>query len=84
MLDELFKYPLQSVDYAELDPLVIQAVRAFPTELTERELSDSRLSVHTVDGRRLLNQAATASRPLFGEDRYCASRCVGRGGALPL
>jgi spermidine synthase len=67
VLDELFKYPLQSVDYAELDPLVIDAVRAFPTELTERELSDRRLSVHTVDGRRLLNEAAAASRPPSGE-----------------
>jgi spermidine synthase len=67
VLDELLKYPLQSVDYAELDPLVIEAVRAFPTDLTERELGDSRLSVHTVDGRQLLKEAATGPRPLSSE-----------------
>ena len=57
VLNELFKYPLESVDYAELDPLVIAAARAFPTELTQRELSDGRLAVHNVDGRRLLDEA---------------------------
>jgi spermidine synthase len=67
VLDEFFKYPLQSLDYAELDPLLIEVVRAYPTELTQRELSDSRLSVHTVDGRRLLNEAASAPRYVPGE-----------------
>lgn len=56
VLNELLKYPIESVDYAELDPLVIQVVRAFPTELTTQELRDPRLHVHSVDGRLLLNQ----------------------------
>ncbi len=55
---ELLKYPLDSVDYAELDPVLIQAVRAFPTELTRQELQDRRLLVHSVDGRLHLNQMA--------------------------
>ncbi len=53
---ELLKYPLESVDYAELDPVLIEAVRAFPTELTQRELQAERMSVHSVDGRLLLNR----------------------------
>ncbi len=53
---ELLKYAPESVDYAELDPVVIEAVRAFPTELTQQELQDHRLHVHSVDGRLLLNQ----------------------------
>jgi len=56
MLSELLKYPLERVDYAELDPVLIEAVRAFPTELTQRELQDARLQVHGVDGRLFLNQ----------------------------
>jgi spermidine synthase len=56
VLNELLKYPVSVVDYAELDPLLIETVRAFPTELTRRELQDSRLHVHAVDGRLLLNQ----------------------------
>jgi spermidine synthase len=53
---ELLKYSLESIDYAELDPVLIEAVRAFPTGLTERELQDERLRVHSVDGRLLLNR----------------------------
>jgi len=56
VLHELLKYGLESVDYAELDPLLIEAVRTFPTELTSQELQAHRLRVHSVDGRLLLNQ----------------------------
>ncbi len=53
---ELLKYPLESIDYAELDPLLIEAVRAFPTDLTQRELKAEQLHVYSVDGRLLLNR----------------------------
>jgi spermidine synthase len=56
VLGELLKYPLEAVDYAELDPVLIEAARAFPTDLTERELHDARVQVHGVDGRLFLNQ----------------------------
>jgi len=56
VLSELLKYDVEYVDYAELDPLVIEAVRAFPTDLTRQELEDVRLRVHNVDGRLFLNQ----------------------------
>lgn len=56
VLAEFLKYPLDTIDYAELDPLLIEAVRTFPTELTSRELQDARLVVHSVDGRLLLNR----------------------------
>ncbi|MBC7261705.1 MAG: spermine synthase, partial [Chloroflexi bacterium] len=56
VLSELLKYDVQYVDYAELDPLVIEAVRAFPTDLTRQELQDTRLRVHNVDGRLFLNR----------------------------
>lgn len=65
VLHELLRYPLEQVDYAELDPLLIQAVRAVPTELTTEELSDPRLRLAIEDGRlfvrrRLLQRTADA------------------------
>lgn len=59
VLRELLKYPLERVDYAELDPLLIKTVQRFPTPLTEKELSDPRVHVEPVDGRLLVRQRAT-------------------------
>jgi spermidine synthase len=56
VLYELAKYPLRDIDYAELDPLLIQAVERFPTQLTLTEMSDPRLNVEYVDGRLLVNR----------------------------
>jgi spermidine synthase len=53
---ELLKYPVECVDYAELDPALIEAVRALPTELTRSELSNERLHVHGIDGRLWLHR----------------------------
>ncbi|NIM95357.1 MAG: hypothetical protein GTO18_16805 [Anaerolineales bacterium] len=56
VLHELTKYPFEEIDYAELDPLLINAVQSFPTELTIRELGDPRVSVTHVDGVRMVRQ----------------------------
>ncbi|MGD8245517.1 MAG: hypothetical protein PVI63_10025, partial [Anaerolineae bacterium] len=56
VLGELLKYPLERVDYAELDPALIQMVRRHPTPLTEAELADRRVRVHPVDGRLLVRR----------------------------
>jgi spermidine synthase len=60
VLHELAKYPLEQVDYAELDPLLIKAVLDFPTPLTDGELSDPRLRVEHVDGRLLVRKKTWA------------------------
>lgn len=54
VLHELVKYSLDQVDYAELNPLLIEAVQTFPTPLTRRELADPRVRVEPVDGRLLV------------------------------
>ncbi len=59
LLRELLKHPVQRIDYCELDPTIIEALRRFPTPLTSRELSDPRVSVMHVDGRLSLQQAPT-------------------------
>jgi len=51
---ELLRYPLERLDYAELDPMLIQAIRAVPTSLTTEELSDPRLHLALTDGRRFV------------------------------
>jgi spermidine synthase len=56
VLQELLKYPLERIDYAELDPLLIEAVRQFPTPLTAGELDDPRLDIELVDGRLLVRR----------------------------
>ncbi len=56
VLRELAKYPLNQIDYAELDPLLIKAVLKFPTPLTLSELSDPRVKVEHVDGQLLVRR----------------------------
>jgi len=56
LLNELLKYPVEVVDYAEPDPALIQIVQQFPTSLTQRELTDLRVRIHPVDGRLLVQQ----------------------------
>lgn len=47
---------LEKIDYTELDPLVLELVGKFPTELTKRELSDERVSIRHIDGRLFLKE----------------------------
>ncbi len=69
VLNELARYPLERIDYAELDPLLIQAVSDFPTPLTQAELSDPRVVVEHVDGRLLVKEKTWETPPL-PEERY--------------
>jgi spermidine synthase len=69
VLQELSKYPLESIDYAELDPLLIEAVQQFATPLTAGELGDPRLGIELVDGRLLVRRMQGETiRP--SEQRY--------------
>ena len=58
VIKEILKHPLSSLDYAELDPLLIKLVKQFPTRLTREELSDPRLNIRYIDGRRFVRQAS--------------------------
>ena len=58
VIHEVLRHPsVESIDYAELDPLLIDLFRKFPTALTESELNDGRVNVNHVDGRLLLQRA---------------------------
>jgi spermidine synthase len=67
VLNEILKYPVERVDYAELDPLLIEAVQRFPTPLTVGELGDPRVNIEHVDGRLLVRRLATKADRL---ERY--------------
>jgi spermidine synthase len=50
-IKEAFKHPsIETIEYAELDPLLLDLLRKFPTPLTESELNDSRVKITRVDG----------------------------------
>jgi spermidine synthase len=55
MINEVLKHPsIETIEYAELDPLLLDLLRKFPTPLTESELNDSRVKIKHIDGRLFL------------------------------
>ena len=58
VINEVLKHPsITVIEYAELDPLIIDLIRRFPTPLTESELNDSRVRIKHIDGRLFLNRS---------------------------
>jgi spermidine synthase len=64
LLPELLKYPGVTIDYCELDPALIASVRRAIPDLAATGLSDPRVSVKPIDGRRFLQSRAAASYDL--------------------
>ncbi len=57
IINEILKHKtVHKIDYAELDPLLLKAVRKFPTPLTEYELNDPKVHIEYSDGRLFLKQ----------------------------
>lgn len=57
-IHEALKYPsIKQIDYVELDPAMLQTIRRFQTPLTESELTDTRVHLHYVDGRRFIRES---------------------------
>ncbi len=55
VINEVLKHPsIETIEYAELDPLLLALLRRFSTPLTELELTDERVKLRHVDGRLLL------------------------------
>lgn len=57
LINEVLKHPVKRIDYVELDPLLIQMLRRYPSELTQRELADNRVEVINSDGRHFLKNS---------------------------
>lgn len=52
LINEIIKYPLRKIDYAELDPLLIKLIKKYPTQISEDELNNPYLNIKHIDGRR--------------------------------
>ena len=55
---EILKYPVERIDYIELDPMVIAMLRKYPTAPIKMELSDKRVNIINTDGRVFLHNTA--------------------------
>ena len=51
LINEILKHPIRKIDYAELDPLLIEMLKKYPSGLTQRELGDSNVNIVNQDGR---------------------------------
>ncbi len=58
LINEIRKYRVERIDYVELDPLILEAVKKFPTALTAAELGDPRVNVEYLDGRFFVKNTA--------------------------
>ena len=54
LIDEMLKYDVESIDYAELDPLLIKTVLDFAPGPTISTLKSNLINTHYVDGRYFL------------------------------
>ncbi len=58
LINEILKHPVERVDYTELDPLILEVVEKFYTELTKAEFSDPRVRIEYMDGRLFLKKSS--------------------------
>jgi spermidine synthase len=66
VIDAALKHPpVAAIAYAELDPLLPDLIRKYPTPLTEAELTHPKLTVQPVDGRLLLETSAERFDVIF-------------------
>ena len=52
LINEIIKYPLEKIDYAELDPLLIHLIKKYLTPITKNEINSPYLNIKHIDGRR--------------------------------
>ncbi|MDI6606711.1 MAG: spermine synthase, partial [Candidatus Omnitrophota bacterium] len=57
LIGQALKHPLKRLDYTELDPLLIEMLKKYPSALTEAELNDSRVNIKNVDARFFLKNS---------------------------
>lgn len=66
VIDAGLKHPtVATIAYAELDPLLPELIRKYPTPLTEAELTHPKVTVKPVDGRLLLETSAERFDVIF-------------------
>ncbi|MDD2890729.1 MAG: hypothetical protein PHE49_08845 [bacterium] len=61
VIDKILKYDVKSIDYLELDPLLLSTIKKFPTPMTSNELSSERIHIKYEDGRLFLREKGSDS-----------------------
>ncbi len=65
LIRELLRYPWERIDYAEIDPLLLRALRIVGAPLAEEELSNPAVKVHYIDGRLLIRKEASSGKASY-------------------
>lgn len=58
VIKEILKYPVKSIDYVELDPLLLKLLEKYPTPLTQSELYNERVKIYHTDGRFFIKRTS--------------------------
>lgn len=53
-ITEILKYPIEKLDYVELDQTLVEVIKKYLPENLKQSFSDSRLKIHLIDGRRFV------------------------------
>jgi len=54
LIAESLKHPLKSLDYVEIDPLIVKLLKEYSTSLSDKELADNRVDIINTDPRLFL------------------------------
>ena len=66
LIHEALKHPsIETIDYAELDPLLLDLIKRFPTPLTESELNNRKVNIQHMDGRLFLKTTSNTYDVIF-------------------
>ncbi len=66
VINEILKHPsVKLIEYAELDPLILNLLKKFPTPLTEMDLTDPRVKTKYIDGRLFLKTSVNKYDVIF-------------------
>jgi len=58
VIHEILKEPVKKIDYAELDPALIEEIQKFSTPLTKDELKNRRVQIILSDGRLFVKETS--------------------------
>ncbi len=66
IINEALKHSsIETIEYAELDPLLLDLLRKFPTPLTDSEMNDRRVKIKQIDGRLFLKKTRNKYDVIF-------------------
>lgn len=51
VINEILKHDVSKIDYAEVDPVLLEVIKQYHTPLTKKEFQDPRVNIKKIDGR---------------------------------